>query len=1100
VACGIGEDLSLKILKRSKFALITASTLNMKKLNLNCIITIQRLFSLIICFLLLIFIASPKDLFAQKEEINFEYITVTDGLSQNSVTCIYQDQQGYMWFGTRDGLNRYDGYKLELYYYDALDSTSLSNSSIASIYQDKYGVLWIGTNGGLNRYNPVKNNFTRYSCPPVNSIIESNGPLKKYLIIGTGRGLYIFDREKNILFNIELDQKCIEKPGYNLINTVFEDNNKSLWIGTMVGGLLKLSFNSNGGIEIQRYEHDPENSRSLSHNNISSIIESQQGQDTFLLVGTHSGGISRLNLNNKKREIEFIHYKYNQANSNSLFSNNIQTIYEDKKGNIWCGIRNGGLVKMEFIEDKVKFIQYKHNPKILTSLNNNNVITIYEDKTGILWIGTQGGGVNKIVHGGLQFNHLKHKKISNISPSDNCVWSLYEDRHGTFWVGTNKGLCVIDQDSVQRKKIVYKDVIDIKNKGIDFSVRAISQKPNSDENKLWIGTLGGGLFIYDIDKKEFIQYTRDPEKTGGLDFEKVYDVHIDKQGDIWLGSIGCGLSRMSYNDRGEVEFINYKYNSINPQEKSRWVITIFESALSDENVLWLGTWGEGLIKFTKRTGKFTYYRSSASNPYSLNNNSIFSICESIKGQQGMLWIGTNGGGLNKFNIKEGKFYSYTTRDGLPNNVIYGILEDNYGNLWLSTNKGISKFNPYSETFCNYDITDGLQSNEFNLGAYFKNEKGELLFGGINGFNSFNPKDIINVNPPEIVLTGINIFGEKLILREPLYKIKNIDLSYEQNFISFEFVGLHYKNPRKNTYSYIMEGLDKDWIYAGAKRQANYTNLEPGEYTFRVKAANSDGVWNEKGIALNILIHPPYWRTWWFLSLSTVGLFLMVFNFYRNRVKQALQIERSKNEEREEIKKQIAADFHDELGHRVTKISLASKILKANLPNSSHNIVTEVDKICDNADSLFTEMRNFIWELDPEKDSAYELAVQLKSFSDQMFDDTNIAFQLKTVSYNLDKIILPIEWRRHLVGIFKEGMHNILKHCAKCKNVILEIGEKKDVLEIILTDDGEGFNTSVVSKGNGLKNMRERAEIINGNLNIISGNISGTKIHFRGKLP
>ncbi|MCD4692919.1 MAG: hypothetical protein K8R79_08395, partial [Calditrichales bacterium] len=539
----------------------------MKKLNLNCIITIQRLFFLIICFLILIFIASPKDLFAQIEEINFEYITVTDGLSQNSVTCIYQDQQGYMWFGTRDGLNRYDGYKLELYYYDALDSTSLSNSSIASIYQDKYGVLWIGTNGGLNRYNPIKNNFTRYSCPPVNSIIESNGPLKKYLIIGTGRGLYIFDREKNILFNIELDQKCIEKPGYNLINTVFEDNNKSLWIGTMVGGLLKLSFNSNNEIEIQRYEHDPKNSKSLSHNHISSIIESQQGQDTFLLIGTHSGGISRLNLNNKKRGIEFIHYKYNQANSNSIFSNYIHTIYEDKKGNIWCGIRNGGLVKMEFIKGKVKFIQYKHNPKILTSLNNNNVITIYEDKTGILWIGTQGGGVNKIIHGGLQFNHLKHEKISNISPQDNCVWSLYEDRHGAFWVGTNKGLCIIDQDSVQRGKTVYKDVIDIKNKSIDFSVRAISQKPNSDENILWIGTLGGGLFKYNIDKKEFSQYTRDPEKTGGLDFEKVYDVHIDKQGDIWLGSIGCGLSRMSYNDKGEVEFINHKYNSINPQDK-----------------------------------------------------------------------------------------------------------------------------------------------------------------------------------------------------------------------------------------------------------------------------------------------------------------------------------------------------------------------------------------------------------------------------------------------------------------------------------------------------------------------------------------------------
>ncbi len=541
------------------------------------------------------------------------------------------------------------------------------------------------------------------------------------------------------------------------------------------------------------------------------------------------------------------------------------------------------------------------------------------------------------------------------------------------------------------------------------------------------------------------------------------------------------------------QFKNYECElSPNPRSDG-WIIDICE----DDGILWLGTWGGGLIEFDKLQEQYIFYHHDPENPKSLSNDIVFCV---YKDKQGVLWAGTYGGGLNKFDRKKEQFVSYTMEEGLANNVIYGILEDEFGNLWMTTNKGISRFDPQSESFRNYDMRDGLHSKEFNLGAHYSNKNGQLLFGGPDGFIGFYPENVINSQPPEVLLTALKKFGQRVHLNDPLHRLTEIELSHQDDVFSFEFVGLHYKNPEKNQYAYKMEGFDKNWNYVGTRREAIYTSLDPGKYTFKVKAANCDGVWNEEGVSVRILITPPFWKTGWFYLIAAITLFLITFTLYRLHIREVLKIERAKMEEREKILKKITADFHDELGHRVTKISLLSKIVRRKLNHTSPVIEEQLNKVIENSDRLFREMKEFIWEIDPEKDSVYDLAVQLKSFSDQLFDDTEIAFQVQTLPGKLENVKLPLLWRQHLQRILKEGMHNILKHASGCRNVLLEITSDDDELQFRLTNDGKGFNPDDCQYGRGIQNMNKRAHKINASFSMDSKSEVGTTIHLRLKLP
>jgi serine phosphatase RsbU (regulator of sigma subunit)/ligand-binding sensor domain-containing protein len=805
-------------------------------------------------YALLITLGLPSASQAQDAKIKFERISLEQGLSQSVVTCILQDSRGFMWFGTLDGLNKYDGYGFTVYKYDPLDSSSLSDNSISAIYEDDSGRLWIGTRAGLNKFDRKTEKFTRYQHDPANphslshnavTSIYADSPAtagRNMLWIGTFAGglnkLVLSpadggegsDRQKEQFVHFKHDPKNPSSLSHDRIWSIYEDQSGSLWITTIGGGLSRLSRDDREKEQFIRYQHDPPNPTSLSHNTARPIVEDKSGT---LWIGT-SGGLSRLIRDDREKET-FVHYPNDPADPNSLSNNDVWSIYEDQSGTLWIGTYGGGLNK--FSKEKEKFAHVKKDPANPNSLGHNMVMSICEDHTGTLWIGTGGGGLDKLDAKSRGFINYRHNPADPYSLSNDGVAAIYEDRSGTLWIGTGEGL-----------------------------------------NKL------------DRDRGRFIRYQHDPANPHSLSAMGVSAIYEDDSGTLWIGTGNGGLNKL---DKANERFVHYQHDPANPSSISdNTVYAIFEN---DAHSLWIGT-TSGLNKFDKAKEQFIHYSHDPANPKSLSNNRIFSIYADPDSAESVLWIGTWGGGLNRFDIKSETFSHFTERDGLPNGVIYGILGDNGGNLWLSTNRGLSNFDPKTKTFRNYDVDDGLQSNEFNQGAYFKSKAGEMFLGGINGFNRFYP-DRVKDNPhvPPVVLTAFKKFDKLVELDTAIAEVKEIKLSYKDNFFSFTFAALDYTNPNKNQYAYKLEGFDSDWIYCGTRRYASYTNLDGGEYLFRVKGSNNDGVWNEEGITIKIIVTPPFWKTWWFLALTAFSVAFAGYVFYRQRLDVKLQQARIVNE-------------------------------------------------------------------------------------------------------------------------------------------------------------------------------------------------------------
>ncbi|MCH8011501.1 MAG: histidine kinase [Candidatus Marinimicrobia bacterium] len=1034
--------------------------------------------------LILIIYTLSKMLIAQHHDIKFDHISVDQGLSQSSVRCILQNKKGFMWFGTDDGLNKYDGYGFTVYKHDPSNSNSLSHNYINSIYEDESGILWIGTwGGGLNKYDPVTETFTRYQQNPSNPNSLS----------------------------------------HNYVNAIIEDKAGILWVATQVG-LNRLDPVTESFIH---YMHDPSNPNSLSHDYVNSIIEDRTG---MLWIGTKEG----LNRIDPQTE-SFTHYKHNSSDPNSLSHDNVVIIYEGESGTLWIGT-GGGIDK--FDRTREKFIHYKHDPSDATSIIPGVIYSIYEDRIGVLWI--VGDGVSRFDPQTEKFTNYLHDPGNPYSISYSTILTIYEDRSGTLWFGSLlQGLNKYDR--YKHKFELYKHDPDNPNSLAFHDVRAIYEDRNGI---LWIGA--GGLNRLDREKNKFTHFKNNPNAifedrfgvlwigAGGLrKFDRATETVTtyqhdslnpnsftegsvlsfceDKSGVLWIGTFS-GLEKY---DRESETFMHYKHNPDIPNSLSdNRVQAIYEDKRGN---LWIGTWNGGLNRFDREKEEFIRYQHDPSNFNSISNNTIHYIWED---DDGNLWIATRGGGLNKFNPETEIFTHYREKDGFPDDWVYGVLGDDEGNLWFSTNKGIARFNPESGELREYSVEDGLQSNEFNFGVCYKSPSGEMFFGGVNGFNTFFPDQVEdNPYPPQIVLTDFKLFNKPVItgangsspLQKPISYIDDVNLSYNENFFSFEFVALHYANPERNQYAYKLEGIDEDWIYSGTRRFARYTNIGPGEYVFRVKASNSDGVWNEKGISLRLTITPPFWKTSWaygFYVLFLLSALYGVDRFQTVRLKreanreaeERFKIERAKTEEREKIYKQAAADFHDQVSGEVGIINMFSELIKLDLEKrefSTKNLRDHLNKIIDSSYNLVNFKNSFFWILESGEVSLYELANHLKDRGDEIFENTDTIFKTEQISEAYNNVLLPVDWKRNLVFIFIEGMNNILRH-AECKNAQLSITVDKGFLELSLWDDGKGFDESQAT-GRGTVNMKKRAEQLNGKLTIISEPHGKTIIHFKGKI-
>jgi PAS domain S-box-containing protein len=822
------------------------------------------------------------------------------GLSSSTIHCVFQDTRGFLWFGTNNGLNKYDGYNFKTYRYQPENPHGLSENVVRTIIEDRAGDLWIGTfGGGVNRFDPRTETFKYYLNIPgkpnsltnnsVFSILEDRAGV---LWIGTfAGGLDRFDPGTETFKNYRDIPGDPTSLNGNDVRTIYEDRAGILWIGTLGGGLNKFSPKTG---TFTHYMADPTNPNSLSNNFVLTILEDQDHAG-ILWIGTSGGGLNKFDT----KTGTFTHFPADPGNPKSLSSNDIRKIYSDQTGVLWVGTASG---LNRFDRKKKKFIRYLPDPTDTSSLSANIIRSIYEDRSGVLWIGTEFGGLNKFNSKRKKFNHYHHVANDPNSLSNNTVTAIYQDRSGVFWIGTYGGLNKWD-----RKNETFTPFQNNPRDPTSLSEDKVWSIYEDRSGAFWIGTLGG-LNQFDRENETFTRYLSDSKNPNSLSDNRVMSIVEDRRGFLWVGTFN-GLNQF---DPVNKTFKHYQSDPENPNSLSHnTIISLFEDR---HGVLWVGP-VEGLNKFHRETGTFTRYLASSENSNGLSSDKINCIYED---RSGILWFGTHGG-LNKYDRKGDAFTHYRMKAGLPSDMILGILEDDRGNFWLSTNNGLLKFNPKTGQFKNYDSSDGLQSNEFRNG-YFKSKNGEMFFGGINGFNAFFPDSIID-NPyqPDVVITGFKIFnssvriGEEIdgltILKKHISETNEIKLSHKHTTLSFEYVGLHYAAPDSNRYAYKMEGLEKHWNYVGNRRFAIYPQLAPGHYVFKVKASNNDNVWNETGASVNIYIPPPYWRQWWFLVLLGAIFISMLFSghYYRTgrlrkRLAEQQRVQELLKQSRDEMKK------------------------------------------------------------------------------------------------------------------------------------------------------------------------------------------------------
>lgn len=797
--------------------------------------------------------------FAQKDDYVFNRLGVKDGLSHNIVHNILQDHRGFLWISTEGGLNRYDGHGFTIFQHDPLNPHSLSTNSISQLLEGPSGLLWVGTWGnGLNRFDPSKQSFTTFINHPGDETSLADNRIQSLMIdsagalwVGTNEGgLHKFQPESGSFQRYLHDPDNPDSPPNNRIWSIVEIEPGTLCLGTDEG----LSFFATARGTFKHFTHDPEHTGSLNSNRIKTIIKARSG---MLWIGTQKG----LNIMDP-RTGEFRQFRASQYPQ--LGDKEVRIVFEDSGGFLWIGTKDGGITLLDpATMSKVTISSIFNIPE---NISLKNIKTIFEDRSHMLWLGTFGG-LYKTDLKPKKFFHYHHLTDSENSLSNDNVASIYVDDQDILWVGTFGG----GLNRMDRQKKSTKVYAPLNESGTESNVvRAILQDGSGD---FWIGN-SDALHRFDPRQETFETFRNDPEDPNSLSDQRIRVLYEDPNGSLWIGTDkGPNL----YNRKSKT-FINLDNDNFFRENLMEIRVNAITSDRNSD--FWLGT-DLGLIQFDEARTQSRNFRHRQDVPDSLSTDRVYCMFED---NQGQFWVGTQAG-LNLYLPGTDGFRKYFIEDGLPSNVIIGILEDEFGYLWMSTQSGLCRFSPDTLTFRNYDIYDGLQDNSFNLGAYFKSANGELFFGGANGLNSFFPARVRdNLIPPPLLLTSFKILNQNVPLEDPIYSTKNIELAHSENVFSLEFAALDFTLPSKNRYRYKLENFRKDWIESGTENQVTYTNLDPGEYTFKVQGTNNDGIWNYDGISLKITIIPPPWRTWWAYSLYVLAVLVAAFGLPLIRIR------------------------------------------------------------------------------------------------------------------------------------------------------------------------------------------------------------------------
>lgn len=1002
-------------------------------------------------------------------QFRFSHLGISNGLSQNSVHCIFQDSEGYIWLGTQDGLNRYDAYSFRTFRHNKSDTISISDNFVIGITEDDAHNLWIATRNGMNRFDRKTEKFDRIFPEGMdknyfhNSVINLFRNNKGNIFFSSHGSFYSAD------INVQTGAYRITKlgKGYPTTSLFFAEENGNLLAADSSGFLEFVPVNGiySGGKQI-----------------VTDTCFS--GLENSALVYADKAGLRWM----IKRDQVFIYEETSGIRiTKKIPSANYHCISEDTKGNMWIGGEHGLIV----LDKKGNLVANAVNkPGAITTLNSNNVLSIYCDKTGAMWIGTSESGVN--IYNPFQdvFMTCRKEQDDEKSISDNVTWAVFQDEKKLF-VGTSSGLNIfsLKESSFKNVRTFEDNVTSRIFVDHDMSGKALSNVTSIikvDADCYWVGTRGSGVLIMNGNGK----ITGQLNAPGILKSNTVFHLLNSKDGSIWISTI----DGVTHYNRATKAVESFQPEPLNQNSiLSTYVISSFEDKAGK---IWMATAG-GLSCYDPQAKLFRNYVSSYSDKKSLSYNIVTSCMENSTGQ---LWVTTLGGGISLFDPKANNFKSYTQDEGLSNNVVYGISEDESGNLWMSSNAGISCFHITEEVFINYFPNDGIISNEYSQNGFFKNKSGEIYFASPEGLLLFNPAAIHETpGDPPVILSSYAVNYAKQNAY-PVSLAKSLDLRWNEKTVSFEFSALDYTAAEKISYSYKLEGFDNDWVITNpGQRIAAYTSLPFGNYTFKVRIKKNGGQWSQDYLNIAVNVIPPFWFSWWFIVgeiIIVLVLLIFIIRYYSQRkLRMALresEVQRKVQFERE----RISRDLHDNVGAHLTYIiqsldNISFKIIK----NPEDKPVERIDSLGEFARDTMQQLRETIWAINKEEISVSALKDKIQEHL------SKLSAAVGTIHFSVHlseqtNIVLKPSQAIHIFRLVQESLNNAIKHSgAKSIEVTLSISEEK-YLFVTIRDDGKGFDTNETFDGHyGLENMKSRVNEMGGKLLISSKAAAGTEIKF-----
>lgn len=975
--------------------------------------------------------------------LSFRHYKVENGLSENSVFCSLQDSKGYMWFGTKDGLNRFDGQNFKVFRHVPNDKNSIGNSFIRSLYEDKNKNLWIGTEKGMYKYDHLMNTFHffdaktsagQYLDNSVNAITEDKSG---NMWIACGNGLFYYNKNNHQLKRYIHNLKDPASISATIVNTVFCDSEGVIWAGTLDGGLSRYNPRNDKFIN---YAFIP--SAGTFKVSVLKILEDSQGN---LALGTITEGLIFLDRKTGKS----VQHPMGTSSDQIIY---FRDVFEYSPG-VYLVATEYGLIVYENTSSKITRI--KSSTIVANSLSDNAVYSISKDREGGIWVGTYFGGVNYITPKPKAFELYMPLEYRN-SISGKAVSQFCEDPSGNMWIGTEDGgLNYFDITNNTFKSYNHEPG----RNSISYSNVHCLQL---DGDNLWIGTFARGLNILNTKTGKFSFFTTSNDPTSLID-NNVFSIYKDLTGTIWVGTIN-GLCK--YNRANN----NFERISGNVITNQTFIYDIFQD---NKGLLWFATYGQGLIRYNPQTREWKKYNTNPADKNSIPHNKIISIYQDDKGR---LWFGTEGGGFCQYLYESDIFKTYDVTKGLPNNVVYMIIADR-DYLWLTTNKGLVRFNPITENIKIFTKDDGLQGDQFNFKSGYKARNGKIYIGGINGFNAFNPEKMNeNTYVPPVVMTNIQLFNKDIPigkknspLKQNISYTNEITLQHDHSFINFEFIALSYCAPDKNMYAYKLEGFDDDWNYIGNEHKISYTNLPPGTYTLCIKGSNNDGVWNNDGVKLKIKVLRPFYANFFAFVIYFILFVSAVYYIYKN-IKKKQQREEQINLDKVHAEKEIELynakiDFFTNIAHEIrTPLSLIKApldyIIKKQKDSEFDDYLQVMDRNTNRLMALVSQLLDFRkaekdkYSVSFKRTNMNELLLSLYQSFKYSADSRSLELELKLP----EKPFIAKADAECVTKIISNLLSNAIKHAKnKVTLSLIVTSEHADFYEIQVTDNGEGIN-------------------------------------------